>query len=233
MPTDLVTSPLPATKTEFVYQTLRKEILEGRLQPGQRLRLSEIASRYEISEMPVREALRKLQHDGFVEFENHRGATVSDLGLDRVIEIIATRTYLEVCSVCEAVPHHTAESIARLEAIVQKMKKTRKSDQYSELNRWFHRLLSEPCPNAFLKTEIDNLWNKVWRTRSQSIFQLVPTRLAEATVEHEKILDAIRLGSCEDAERAAKEHRRHTLEAWRALASKDAGPLAKSPGSTT
>jgi hypothetical protein len=57
------------------------------------------------------------------------------------------------------------------------MRKTKKADQYSELNRRFHRLPTEPCPNAFLKIEIDNLWNKVWLTRSQSIFQLDPTRL--------------------------------------------------------
>ena len=221
-----MTSMLPATKTEYVYQTVRNEILEGHLQPGQRLRLSELASRYDISEMPVREALRKLQHDGLVEFENHRGATVSDLSLERIIEIIATRTYLEVCSVCEAVPHHTSDTIARLDALVRKMKTTRKAEQYSDLNRRFHRLLSEPCPNTFLKNEIDNLWNKVWRTRSQSIFQLVPARLAEATAEHERILDAIRRGDADDAGQAAMHHRRHTLEAWRALEPAAAGRAA-------
>jgi DNA-binding GntR family transcriptional regulator len=213
-----MTSALPSTKTEFVYQTIRKEILDGHLQPGQRLRLSELAARYEISEMPVREALRKLQHDGLVQFENHRGATVSDLGLDRIVEIIATRTYLEVYAMCEATRFHTAVTIAQLEGLVQKMKKTRNPGQYSELNRRFHKLLTEPCPNAFLKLEIDNLWDKVWRTRSQSLFQLVPARVPDATVEHEQILDAVRRRSSGDVHKTAMLHRQHTLENWQALA---------------
>jgi len=219
-----MTMQLPSTKTEFVYQTVRKEILDGHLLPGQRLRLSELASRYEISEMPVREALRKLQHDGLVEFEDHRGATVSDLGLDRILEIIATRTYLEVYAVVEATAHHTKSTIDQLDGLVQKMRKTRKPDDYSELNRRFHKLLVDPCPNGFLKLEIDNLWNKVWRTRSLSIFQLAPARLADATAEHAQIVDAVRRRASDAVEEAAMRHRRRTLDAWEALASARASP---------
>ena len=202
-----MTSQLPATKTEFVYQIIRKEIIDGHLQPGQRLPLSELAARYEISEMPVREALRKLQHDGLVQFENHRGATVSDLDFDRIIEIIATRTYLEVYAMCEATAHHTEQTIGQLDALVQKMKKTRTAHQYSELNRNFHKLLTEPCPNKFLKSEIDNLWFKVWRTHSQSLFQLVPRRIPDATVEHESILNALKRQAVDEVQKSAMLHR--------------------------
>jgi DNA-binding GntR family transcriptional regulator len=212
----VMTLELPSTKTEFVYRTLRSAILDGQLVPGQRLRLAELASRYAISEMPVREALRKLQHDGLVEFENHRGATVSDLSLERTVEIIvATRTYLEVCAVCEAAPHHTPETLAELDALIQKMKKTRKPELYSELNRRFHKWLTEPCPNSFLKSE------KVWQTRSQSIFQLVPERLADATREHEEIVLAIKSGSVEKVRQAAMLHRERTLRSWRSLVKRE------------
>jgi len=213
-----MTSTLPSTKTDFVYQTLRSEILDGRVQPGQRLRLAELAGRYQISEMPVREALRKLQHDGLVQFENHRGAMVSDLGLERIIEIIATRTYLETCAVIEALPHHTRQSIEQLKALIARMKRAHDPDEYSELNRKFHRLLAEPCPNAFLKSEIDSLWNKVWRTRSQSIFQLIPTRISRATAEHQAILDAVIEKSADKVRELAMIHRQHTLDSWRSLA---------------
>lgn len=213
-----MSSALPSTKTEFVYRTIRKDILDGNLQPGQRLRLSEIAGRYEISEMPVREALRKLQHDGLVEFEDHRGATVSDLGLERIVEIIAVRTHLEVYAMCEAMPRHTPESLRQLDALLARMKKTRNPGQYSELNRRFHKLMSEPCPNAFLKAEIETLWNKVWRTRSESIFQLLPSRLDEATREHERMVEAMRRQSVDEVHRTAMSHRLRTLEGWQSLA---------------
>jgi DNA-binding GntR family transcriptional regulator len=214
---------LPSTKTDFVYQTLRKEILDGHLQPGQRLRLTELAERYEISEMPVREALRKLQHDGLVQFESHRGATVSDLSLERIVEIIATRTYLEACATIEAAPHHSPQSIKQMKELVGKMKKIRDPEQYSELNRKFHRLLIDPCPNAFLKLEIDNLWNKVWRTRSQSLFQMVPRRISEATIEHERILNAVVGGPTQKIFDEVMAHREKTLTNWRALAQAQAG----------
>jgi DNA-binding GntR family transcriptional regulator len=219
---------LPSTKTDFVYQTLRKEILDGHLQPGQRLRLTELAERYEISEMPVREALRKLQHDGLVQFESHRGATVSDLGLDRIIEIIATRTYLEACAAMEAAPHHSTQSLKQLKTLVATMKKTRDPEQYSDLNRKFHRQLTEPCPNSFMKTEIDNLWNKVWRTRSQSLFQMVPKRIADATDEHERILNAVIDADSERLYREVMAHRAKTLENWRGLARSQSEPLQPS-----
>jgi DNA-binding GntR family transcriptional regulator len=216
--TEAMTALVPSTKTEFVYQTIRKEILDGQLKPGQRLRLTELASRYDISEMPVREALRKLQHDGLVEFENHRGATVSDLGLERIVEIIATRTYLEILAMMEAMPNHTPDTIAELDDLIARMKKTRNPRTYSELNHRFHQLLAEPCRNAFLKAEIESLWNKVWRTRSESIFQLVPERLSEATQEHQEIVHALKSQSAARVQRVAMQHRERTLRSWRSLA---------------
>ena len=221
---------MPSTKTDFVYQTIRQEILAGRLQPGQRLRLTEIADRFDISEMPVREALRKLEHDGLIEFESHRGATVSDLGLDRIVEIIATRTYLEVYAVIEAVPFHTKESIDELKTLVAKMKKTKEPAQYSDLNRRFHRLLADPCPNAFLKSEIEQLWNKVWRTRTQSLFQMIPGRMGDATKEHEQILDAVIDGKASRLQAALMAHREETLAHWKGL-SASAGERAGSKAS--
>jgi DNA-binding GntR family transcriptional regulator len=215
---EAVKPSVPATKTEFVYQTIRKEILDGQLNPGQRLRLTELAGRYDISEMPVREALRKLQHDGLVEFENHRGATVSDLGLERIVEIIATRTYLEILALVEAIPNHTSDSIAELDDLIAKMRKTRNARAYSELNHRFHQLLAAPCGNVFLKAEIESLWNKVWRTRSESIFQLVPERLSDATKEHQEILQALKSKSSERVQRTAMQHRDRTLRSWRSLA---------------
>jgi DNA-binding GntR family transcriptional regulator len=214
---------VPSTKTDFVYQTLRDEIHGGQLHPGQRLRLSEIAARYEISEMPVREALRKLEHDGLVEFENHRGATVSNLNLARVVEIISARTHLEVLAVCEAAPHHTAATLERLGALTEKMRKVSNPAEYSDLNRRFHKLLYDPCPNAFLKSEIDNLWDKVWRTHSHSVFELLPERVDGASDEHEDIVKAIKAGSAAAVEKAARKHREHTLQGWRNLA-RQAGP---------
>lgn len=207
----------PSTKTDYVYQNLRKEILEGHLSPGRRLRLVELAKQYEISEMPVREALRMLQRDGLVRFESHRGATVTDLSIERAIEIIATRTYLEVLAACEACPFHTKASIEKLRDIIEAMRGARTAAKFSTLNRAFHLTLYEPGPNGFLKAQIEELWDKVWRTRSKSIFELRPDRVKAATDEHEDIVSALATGSLDKVEAAARHHRDLTLQSWQSL----------------
>ncbi len=206
----------PVTKTDYMYRTLHADIMGGVLQPGQRLRLAELASRYQISEMPVREALRRLQADGLVEFENHRGATVTAVPLSRVVEIISTRTFLEVLAISESTPHHTVQTLQEARRVNAELKAATDSKRASELNRQFHVLLYMPCPNIFLKKEIDALWNKVWSTQQRSVFERSPVRVGGAVEEHEEILKAIASGSQEAVRIAAFKHRDVTLASWEA-----------------
>ena len=204
----------PSTKSDFIYQVIKQEILEGAVKPGQRLPLRELSRRLKTSDMPVREALRMLQLEGLVQFENHRGAMVTDLTLERVIEIISTRTHLEVLAVVESVPHHDDLSVKKIEKLIDGMRAARTPSKYSEINRQFHAALYAPCPNEFLKSQIDDLWNKVWSTRSRSIFELNPSRIDKATKEHEAILRALKNRSASQVEDAAKTHRLTTLKGW-------------------
>ncbi len=205
----------PGTKTDFVYRTLHAEIMSGVVAPGQRLRLAEIAARYATSEMPVREALRRLQANGLVAFENHRGATVSAVPLARVVEIIATRTFLEVLAISEATSFHNKESLQRAQKINEELKKTKDPKRSSELNRQFHVILYRPCPNTFLKQEIDMLWDKVWSTQQRSVFERSPDRVRGAADEHSDIIKALGSGSVAAVRKAAMAHREHTLTSWR------------------
>ena len=205
----------PGTKADFVYRALHAEIMGGGLPPGQRLRLAEIASRYTTSEMPVREALRRLQADGLVDFENHRGAAVSAVPLNRVVEIIATRTFLEVLAISEATPYHDKASLDEARRLNAELKKAKDPARSSELNRQFHVVLYRPCPNTFLKQEIDALWDKVWSTQQRSVFVRTPSRVGGAAREHDDILDAIASGSIAAVRKAAMVHREHTLDSWK------------------
>lgn len=207
----------PSTKTEYVYRSVKAQILEGKLSPGERLRLTELAKEFNISEMPVREALRMLQRDGLVFFENHRGATVAALSLQEVFEIIATRTFLEVLAICEAAPHHTDETLDELDGLLAQMKKATTARKYSELNHAFHQVLYEPCPNNFLKREIDDLWDRVWRRWARSLFDFRPDRREGAQNEHRAIVQALRSKSAAALEKAVRLHREHSLQAWQSV----------------
>ena len=147
------------TKTDWVYNRLRAEILDGSLKPDDRLRLTALARRFETSEMPVREALRMLQRDGLIAFESHRGATVVNLSLQRAAEIVAIRMHLEVLAVAEAVPHHTASSLSEVTGVLERMDRQaegRQAQRFTESNRRFHTLLYQPGPNGMLIEEIQN-----------------------------------------------------------------------------
>lgn len=205
---------MPSTKTDYVYKLLKAEIVSGRLPPGQRLRLTELAGDYAISEMPIREALRMLQRDGLVAIESHRGATVAALSHQDLLDIIATRTHLEILAVAEAVPFHTPRTIAGLRDHLARMAEAAGGARFSERNRAFHLALYEPCRNGFLKAEIDQLWDRVWRRWSHSLFELRPERRQGASQEHEAIVAAIESGSREAVEAAVRRHREETLEGW-------------------
>jgi DNA-binding GntR family transcriptional regulator len=210
------------TKTDWVYSRLRAEILDGTLRPDDRLRLTSLARRFEISEMPVREALRMLQRDGLISFESHRGATVINLSLQRAAEIVAVRMHLEVLATAEAVPHHTADSLAELQSVLKRMDRqaeARQAQRFSEGNRRFHTLLYEPGRNRVLTEEIQILWDRVWRARARSIFALDPQRMQAAQAEHWAIFKAASAGDADGAAAAMARHRENTLASWsRAIA---------------
>lgn len=207
----------PATKSAFVYSQIREAILTGKLLPDQRLRLTELAAKYKLSPMPVREALRMLQRDGLITMEDHRGATVAHLSWRRAAEFVEVRTLLEVHAALKALPNHGDKSIRVLRTIVETMKKPEvmaDSDKFTRLNRDFHIELYRPGPNSVLKQEIDDLWDHVWRVRKLSIFSIDRTRVGGANEEHERIVDAVSNGDAMTLELAMAYHRELTLRTW-------------------
>ncbi len=206
-----------ATKSEWVYEQLRRRILGGTYKPDDRLRLTELAREFNMSEMPVREALRMLQHDGLIEMHSHRGASVANLSWSRAAEIVSVRMHLEVLAVREAAPGHDKSSLAEVSKILDRMDRdlaTGSAARFSTGNREFHRRLYEPGTNTVLKQEIADLWDRVWRARAQSIFEVDRGRMKAAQAEHRSILAALAKDDAEAAVTAASRHRDKTLESW-------------------
>ncbi len=85
-------------------EALRAAISSGELAPGLQLRQDELAARFGTSRIPVREALRQLEAEGFVTFLPNRGAVVSDLSIDEVIELLEIRIALECHALRLAIP---------------------------------------------------------------------------------------------------------------------------------
>jgi DNA-binding GntR family transcriptional regulator len=177
------------SKAAFAYESVRRKILDGVYAPGDRLRLTELAHELQLSEMPVREALRLLQKDGLVEMRLHRGAVVASLSLNRGVEITLARLVLERDAALEAVPLHDAESLAALAARFTAVEGSPdRLVEFAHAHRAFCMALIKPCPNAFQQQLIDELWNQVWQATSTAVFHLMRHRVPETIAESRVML---------------------------------------------
>src|SRR4029450_6615067 len=126
----------------------------------------------------------------------------------------------EVLAAREATGRHSAASLAELDRLLRRMDDDAaagRADRFSQGNREFHAKVYAPGANAALKQEIQDLWDRVWRTRAASIFAVDPGRRGQAPVEHRKLLAAIRRGDPDAGAAAMERHRSHTLASWRRI----------------
>lgn len=205
------------TKSEFAYQELRRRILDDKIAPGERLLLRPLAEELGLSVMPVRDALRMLEGDGLVTLESHRGATVTQIPKETVLQIISMRMWLEVLAVKEATVRHTDATMTVVERVLAASAKAMKAKDglaYTRANRQLHEAIEGPAPEP-IKTMVRDLWERLWQTRRRvALFVMLPERMPEAQREHEAIVAAMRKGDAEAAGAAMERHRLSTLAAW-------------------
>ena len=181
------------TKNSYVYATLKEEIIKGKLRPGERIVISEVAKRYDVSPMPIREAINRLQQDGFVEVISHVGARVSSFDPHRQEELMLIRIELETLAVRLSTPFFDEEALARLDQLISEMNvcvETRDHKRYGKLNVEFHNVLYSVGPYKILFDLITTLWGRA--EYSRGIFEDMPERNAESQNEHRQIVEAIK-----------------------------------------
>ena len=142
------------TKTPFIRRTsltlevadrLREKILRGELKEGEQLRQDAIAAEFQVSRIPVREALRQLEAEGLVTIVVHRGAVVSALSPEEIGELFEIRAVLECAILRQAIPRLTPEDFHRAEEILALYERAvadqSDSGSWGELHWNFHSLL--------------------------------------------------------------------------------------------
>ncbi len=215
----------PASKARSVYDTLRHRILSGAYHPGERLRLSQIARELDLSEMPVREALRLLQQEGLVVIHLNRGAEVARLSLERGLEIIEARMTLEVAAAEASISGHDPASVAVLQRILLDMARARsRPEQFAKKNREFCRALFARCGNGFMRQLIEELWDQVWQASSIYVFELMGDRVAQTMEENQAIVAALRQPDARRLKAVMQRRQRDTITAWRRAVAKRAPP---------
>lgn len=205
------------TTAKAVAERLRREIQNGALERGTRLRQKEIADRLGVSTTPVREAFAQLQAEGLVRIDPHRGAVVFHPTVDDLLEYYEIREALESLAVSHAIPHLTPEIGNDLGQLIERMRRTRDSRRWVKLNDSFHLQLYATAGHPHLSALIKNLRD----ASTPYIHMFVGSRNSDqSNDEHQEILDACLQGDEKAARRAIRNHLRHA-----------ATDLAKSLGS--
>ncbi|MFI1918067.1 GntR family transcriptional regulator [Nocardia sp. NPDC020380] len=205
-----------ASKSERAYRFLKERIADGRYSPGYRLVLDQIAKQLEVSAVPVREAIRRLEAEGLVEFERNVGAHVAMVDEREYFYTMQTLAILEGSATALAAPLLTAAALEEARAVNDRMAECLTHfdpHRFTELNQAFHRALFAACPNPQLLELVHRGWSRLAVIRD-STFGFVPGRAQQSVAEHERILRLLTEGATPiDIELAVRAHRTATLDA--------------------
>ena len=189
---------------ELVFDSLRKAIILGKLKPGERLMEIQLAEEMGVSRTPVREAIRKLELEGFVVMVPRRGAYVAGVSVKDIADVFEVRSALEGLAAGLAAERITEEEMEELEKVIHLISGEEDILTVYKKDNEFHELIYKASRNHRLTQIITNLSEQINRFRLTSLS--VPGRLKIAVDEHKKIIEAISDRNVDLAHSLACEH---------------------------
>ncbi len=202
-------------KKDRVYNYLHALICSGELPPGKRIKNDQIAARLGVSPIPVREALSRLEAEGFVTTEPHVGARVGELRIEEIEEVFDLLTALELICGRAACLRFSAADLAWLERQVAEMSEyAYDPEAWALRNRELHLFIAGRSDRRLaarlLRTTLDH-WNRIRRHFVREVFI---RRIASAQAEHLQLLEAFRARDLERLERVVREHNAEAVRAY-------------------
>ncbi|HET6864848.1 MAG TPA: GntR family transcriptional regulator [Solirubrobacteraceae bacterium] len=218
---EIVNNPAIARATP--EDRLRHAIVTGRFQPSERLIEADVARELGVGRSAVRTALARLEHEGLVEHERHRGARVRLVTAQEAVEILETRAVLEGVAARHAARNASRADIEQLERILEGMRRRVDAGDLlgaSDQNAVLHGRILEISAHATVARLIATLKSQLVRFQYRTI--LLPGRSEHSFGEHAAIVQAIAGGDPGAAEQAMRTHLSHVAEALRGEA--EGGP---------
>jgi DNA-binding GntR family transcriptional regulator len=194
-----------------VHQELLGQIVKGRYAPGQRLKDTELAEELGVSRTPVREALLRLEREGFISAQKHLGFSVKGLQESEILEVYPLVKLLE-CSALDSAALPNAAKIARLTEIGRCLKQEGSDPlRRIELDSAWHETLLEGSDNQHLKRILADL--KRILLRYEYAFMQDDELVAESAAEHDAIADVLAAGDRKKAVKLLRAHWERCSEA--------------------
>jgi DNA-binding GntR family transcriptional regulator len=209
---------MPDSKQQQVYAALKSRILAGTYGPGTRLVLAALARELDVSPVPVREAIRRLEAEGWLEYTRNVGATVEAMSAETVEQALQTLALAEGFATALAARHVAASDLAaarRLNAAMARSLDPLDAIELSSLDRRFHVSILERCPNEHLNGIVRQELGRLDAMRGP-LLVAIPRRARASVEEHEALLALLeRDAEPADIELAARAHRLCLLESFR------------------
>ena len=203
------------SKNELVYDALRTAIIHGELAPRKRLVIDELATELGVSQIPVREALRQLEADGFVTIEPYVGATVTPIEVANISEIFGLLESMEIVSGRAACINLSDNDLDELEALLRRMDDLMNNpDEWSQVNVRFHQFICERSGTLLVKKLMDKTLDHWDRLRSYYLKDVFSHRVAVAQKDHWRMFEAIRNRDVQALEKIVREHNQAALAAY-------------------
>ncbi|WP_250499620.1 GntR family transcriptional regulator [Caballeronia sp. GAWG1-5s-s] len=190
--------------SRFIADALRAAIVEGSLTPGEPLRQDAIARQFSVSAIPVREAFRQLESEGWVKIEPNRGAAVSPQSADEAREIYEIRASLESLAIGIAIAHHTPETLEECKRLLEAAENEPDPALYVMRNEQFHTSLYAPANRPHLMELIGQM-----HRRGERYLRLklgLPIHKDSSDAEHRAIFDALAARDIEAAQTLVARH---------------------------
>jgi len=205
-----------SSKQERVYAVLRHRILDGTYPPGYRLVIDTIGQELNVSPMPVREAIRRLEAEHWVVYQRHAGARVAPRDAESWAEAIEALGLLEGFVTARAAPFVTEADLAEMRAIDERMLEDVEALDVlalTEHNEAFHRVIWDRCPNRILRREVELAAQRLNAMRSTIYFPMAG-RGRSSIEEHVELIGLLKAQTpADELERFAREHRLKTITA--------------------
>lgn len=197
---------------DFVADSIRDAIQSGALADGAILKQAAIADRFDISRVPVREAMRQLLAEGLIELRAHHVAVVRGLTLDRISEIYDNRALIEGYLLERAVPNIPVGVLKQLRVAEQAMRSEHNHHEWLRLNGEFHRTMNQYANDITALELVAQL-----RSRAERYVRMWGSgsglhRPDEAGDEHVEILNYVAIGDAKEARNTVERHIRTTGE---------------------
>jgi DNA-binding GntR family transcriptional regulator len=198
------------------YDALREAIVRGDLAPNARLVEADISTAFDMSRGAVRTALIRLEQDGLVVREPHRGARVRRVSDEEAVEILQARAVLEGLAVRQAAERIDESGVARLQTCLARQRELLEYGDLlgaSDANADLHATLLELAGHATAVRLIQSLNAQTVRYQYRTI--LIPGRPAASVAEHAAIVEAVSAGHATEAEAAMRTHLFNVADAVR------------------